>query len=476
MHALLLLLACPKQASVEPVPLPSPSLLDARPTVGPAADFTPPQPQVFTLDNGATVWFMETPGLPLVSVRMVVRGGRDMDPADQPGLTAFSNAMLTHGAGDLDASAFAAEVEQQALSLHASTGQATTWLSLEATTETLGSGLDLLFMAVTQPTFDADEVERVRDQRLGDIAQSLDTPATVASWVGDRVYFGAEHPLAHNTSGTAASLESLDAAQLKASWQQRMAPERTTFVICGDLVNGDGDADLLKSSLNAHFGDWTPSELAPLPEHPAPTGAAGYYLVDNPGSSQSILRVTLPGWQSDDPAYVPAELGSIVLGGTFTSRLNRLLREEKGYTYGARAGLGDGPGYGRMITYSAVRGDVTGLALVDMMGELERISAGIDAAELKKAQGAKRSDTVSVFETRSGMASAFADLAAMQQSPDTLAQELSASQSASVESVNAALAGIDPSAAIVVVVGDLSVIQPQLAEVLPDVTWTVVEP
>ena len=470
MHALLLLLACPKQASVEPVPLPSPSLLDARPTVGPAADFTPPQPQVFTLDNGATVWLLENPGLPLISLRMVVRGGRDMDPADQPGLTAFSNAMLTHGAGDLDASAFAAEVEQQALSLHASTGQATTWLSLEATSDTLDRGLELLSLAVTAPSFDAAEVDRVRDQRVGDIAQSLDTPATVASWVGDRLYFGEGHPLAHNTSGTAASLEALDAEQLKASWQQRMAPERATFVVSGDI-----DAESLKSALNAHFGDWAASALAPLPEHPAPSGAAGYYLVDNPGSSQSILRVTLPGWRSDDPAYVPAELGSIVLGGTFTSRLNRLLREEKGYTYGARAGLGDGPGYGRMITYSAVRGDVTGLALVDMMGELDRISTGIDAAELKKAQGAKRSDTVSVFETRAGMASAYADLAAMEQGPDTLAQELSASESASVESVNAALAGIDPSAAIVVVVGDLSVIQPQLAEVLPDVEWTVVD-
>lgn len=461
-------LACPKTVETPDIVVQA-HPLDARPTIGAPADFSPEAPQVFTLDNGATVWLVERPGLPLVSVRMVVDGGKAMDPAEQPGLVNFSDTMLTHGAGDLDATAFAEAIEQDALSLWASTGQATTWVGLEATSSTLATGLDLMASAVSAPRFDAEEVDRVREQLLGEISMSLDSPATVAGWVADGFYFGEGHPLGHPGIGNAASVEVISAKDLEASWSSRFAPERATFVVSGAVTQSE-----LKALLDASFGDWS-GKPSLLPELGPAAQASGYYLVDNPGASQSVLRVVLPGWQADDPHYIPATLGSVVLGGTFTSRLNRLLREEKGYTYGARAGVGAGPGYGRMVTSSSVRGDVTGLALVDMLGEIERITQGIDAAELKKAQGAAITDAVSAMESRSSIAGSLAGVVAMDQSPERMATELDAARGASVDSVNAALATIDPSAALIVVVGDLSVIQPQLAEVMPEVSWTVVE-
>ncbi len=461
-------LACPKTVETT-TPVVEAHPLDQRPTIGAPADFVPETPQVFTLNNGATVWLVERPGLPLVSVRMVVQGGKAMDPADQPGLVNFSDTMLTHGAGDLDATAFAGALEQNALSLWASSGQATTWVGLEATTDTFAEGLDLMASAVSAPRFDAEEVDRVREQLLGEISMSMDSPATVAGWVADGFYFGEGHPLAHPGIGNEESLASMTAEDLQGSWRARFAPERATFVVTGDVTQS-----ALKDQLEETFKDWT-GKPSLLPEIGPPAQASGYYLVDNPGASQSVLRVVLPGWQADDPNYIPATLGSVVLGGTFTSRLNRLLREEKGYTYGARAGVGAGPGYGRMVTSSSVRGDVTALALADMISEIERITQGIDAAELKKAQGAAITDAVSSMESRSSIAGSLAGVVAMGQSPDRMAMELQAARSTSVGDVNAALATVDTKQALIVVVGDLSVIQPQLEKELPFMTWTVVE-
>ena len=462
-------LACPKTVEPPVAAVAAPHPLDVRPEIGAPADFAPQAPQVFTLDNGTTVWLVERPGLPLVSVRMVLGGGKAMDPADQPGLVNFSDTMLTHGAGDLNSTAFAGALEQHALSLWANSGQATTWVGLEATTDTLEVGLDLMASAVSAPRFDAEEVDRVRDRLIGEVQMSLDSPATVARWVADSFYFGEDHPLAHPGIGNQTSLTSITAKDLKSSWSARFAPERATFVVSGDVTQVD-----LKAQLEDSFGDWT-GKPSPLPEIGPAAQASGYYLVDNPGATQSVLRVVLPGWQADDPHYVSATLGSVVLGGTFTSRVNRLLREEKGYSYGARAGVGAGPGYGRMVTSSSVRGDVTALALVDMLAEVERITQGIDAAELKKAQGAAITDAVSAMESRSSIAASLAGVVAMGQSPDRMAMELQTARNASVSTVNAAMATLDTDAALIVVVGDLSVIQPQLADVLPDVNWTVVE-
>lgn len=461
-------LACPKTVET-PAPVAEVHPLDVRPEIGAPADFAPEAPQVFTLSNGATVWLVERPGLPLVSVRMVVGGGKAMDPAEQPGLVNFTDTMLTHGAGDLDATAFAGALEQEALSLWASSGQATTWVGLEATTDTLETGLDLMASAVGEPRFDAEEVDRVRDQLIGDVQMSLDSPATVAGWIADSFYFGEGHPLAHPGIGNEDSLALMTAEDLEASWSARFAPERATFVVSGDVTQSD-----LKDQLEESFRDWT-GKPSLLPEIGPPAQTPGYFLVDNPGASQSVLRIVLPGWQADDPYYVPATLGSVVLGGIFTSRLNRLLREEKGYSYGARAGVGAGPGYGRMVTSSSVRGDVTALALVDMLGEVARITEGITGAELKKAQGAAITDAVSSMESRSSIAGSLAGVVAMGQSPDRMAMELQAARSAGVQDVNTAMGMLDTDQALIVVVGDLSVIQPQLAEVLPYMSWTVVE-
>ena len=469
MTALLMLLACPKKTVETEAPVPVEDPLAERPEVGAPNAFVPPTAESFTLDSGASVHVVEQRGLPLVSVRLLVEGGKTADPADLPGLVHISDRALLRGTEAHDANAFAEALDQQAIWLSTSTYSSMSLVALDTHSARLDTALGLMAEAVLTPTFDADELGKLHGQIQAQIDEADARPTTMAYEVGERLYWGADHAMAHATTGTKESVAATTAQGCRDSWQQRFVPENATFVVTGDI-----DAETVRAALDTAFGSWSGAagesramaEAAPTP---------GYYLVDDPGSTQSTLRVVLPGWSGGEPDLVPARLGAIVLGGTFTSRLNRLLREEKGYTYGARASTSYGEDWGQLVAYSSVRSDVTGAALADLLGELDRITAGIDEAELEKAKGARRTSLTSSVETRSGTAGAFAWALADGYDNRYLETELAALDATALEQVNATLASIDLDQAVVVVVGDLSTVTDQVKESVPSAEWTVVE-
>jgi len=475
---LTLLMACgPKHASVDsavnrttgtptavsldlPAPLPDHSVT-----------FAPPEPTVLTLAHGGSLWFVPRPGLPLVSVRLLVPGGKAADPEDQPGLVSFADDMLTHGAGDMDTQAFAQATDQLAIDLGARTTGTYTIVSLETQTDRLEPALDLLFQAVLSPRFDPAEVDRMRDVRLGDLAVATDSPQSVAGWVADRVYYGAGHPLAHPAVGTVASTKAATADALKRSWRSRRDATPPTLVVVGDI-----DADSIVSMLDQRLSGWTQTGTSPQPP-PPPAGVAegpALYLVDNPGASQTTLEVVMPGPAMSDPTVDAARLGSIVLGGTFTSRLNRLLREEKGYTYGAFARLYPATTHGTIVASTAVQRDVTAPALKDLLSEIDRLGQGLSEDELVKARGSLQNDLIDSATRRSSLANAYAALIRSGRQPDAFTKQVAAAAAVTPQTAVSALADMTTQHAAVVVVGDLAKIQGAVQEAVPG-NWIVVD-
>lgn len=446
--------------------------LAQRPEPGPTPAFTAPVPQVVTLSNGVEIWVFERAGLPLVSLQAVISGGAAEDPALGWGQTALSDRMLTHGAGDRGADAFAAELEQKAISLSVGTKATSTLITLDAHAERLETALDLLTDAILRPRFDADEVERVRKITLGDLDSALDTPQSLAVWAGQRVYWGETHPLGHPIIGRRDDLAAVTPAQLKASWAARFTPSRLRFVVTGAVT-----ADGVKAALEARFGAWKAAGAAPaaLPAalKPAAPGPR-LVLVDNPGAAQSILRVVMPGWRSAEAGLPAARLGVIVLGGTFTSRLNRLLREERGYTYGAKAWLEPGADQGVALAQTAVFQPVTGDALKALLEQLTLLQSGVTDEEVEKARGARRTSLVSAMESRGAVSATYGGLIEQGLSPSAINDELSALNGLTAATVNAEVAKLSLNDAVVVVVGDVSQIRAQVEAAVPG-AWTVVE-
>ncbi len=459
------LLACPKK-NPESAAMPESSLAE-RPEIPAPLSFTPPTAELLKLESGAELWVIHQPGLPLVAIDLVVHGGKAADGI--AGEARLCDKMMLRGAGERDATAFAEVLDQQAIDLSTATYDTASMISLATHTGRLSTGLELMADAVVHPTLEPEEFDKLLAQTKASLDENLARPPVVASWVASRLYLGEGHPLSNPAIGTKASLEEVGVEACTASLETRFRPDRATFVVAGDLSAEDA-----KVALDAAFADWTGPAEEPL-DLPSAEPSPGFYLVDDPGSTQSSLRVVMPGWHAVHPERTSAQLGVIVLGGTFTSRLNRLLREEKGYTYGARANLSYGAGYGQVVASTSVRSDVTGAGLRDLLDQLQLVTEGIDTAELDKAKGARRTTLTSRVETRSSTAGTWAWYMADGQPSSQMAEDLAAIDAATLETVNAALAQLDLSQAVVVVVGDISQIEAQLAEHVPEATWTTVE-
>lgn len=462
--ASLLLMGCPKAPAVPSVPFPA-----TPPTVTPDDSWMPTPPTVHETVAGGSLWHAHRPGLPLVSLRLVLPGGSSLDPADRPGLTALSDAMLLRGAADRDSAAFSAALQTEAITLHVDTRRTATVVSLDCTTDALPTALDLLADALKSPRFDADEVGRAQQQRVQARKDAADDPRTVASEVGWRLWFGPDSPHAHPPDGSIAGLQAADAGALADSWARRAHPASARWIVVGDL-----ESSQLIGMLEARLSDWTgsdglavPLELPPPPGADGPHLAGGRVLVDNPGASQTVLRVMMPAWSPSDPMRVAGDLGVVALGGTFTSRLNSLLREEKGYTYGARAGLAVGPGYGVVVAYTNVFRDDTGPALTDLSAELVRIREGVTDAETGKARASRRTDAIETAASRSGTADLMVSLALSGRPPDGQVADLHLGARADAAAISSAVGRLELDKALVVVVGDLAEVEDAVTTALP---------
>ena len=193
MTPLWLALACAHTPEVPVLDISTP------PTISAVPEYTPPVPKSATLSNGAQVWSHALPGLPLVSLRLVIPGGSAADPLNRAGTVSLSDAMLSRGAGHRDANAFATEVEQLALSLFVDTLSTATVVSLDAHSNHLDAGLDLLADMLLRPRFEASDLDRLKTIRMGELAEASDDAKNIAGWTMDLIYFGHRHPFAQPT-------------------------------------------------------------------------------------------------------------------------------------------------------------------------------------------------------------------------------------------------------------------------------------
>ena len=466
MHALLvtLLLACAPKHDTTPMPVAAPVVvpdpLDTRPVIAAPASYTPPTPQAATLSNGASVWVLPNHALPLVTVMLQVSGGAALDATGKEGTAALSDRMLKQGAGARDAEAFSAQVERLGIQLDVGTGRSSSYISMSMRKDVVDDALDLMADMVLRPRWAAKDFLREKELAASDVQVSLDELPVVASRVAFASWFGAGHPFSHPPEGTVAGLKAVSLKELKAYHTAAWNAAGASFTVSGDLSDEEA-----VNRLQQRFGSWKASKpalptITAAPAHDATT----WVMVDKPGAAQTMFYLLFPGLGVGDPALTPVRSGTIVLGGTFTSRLNGLLREKRGYTYGVRASVAALPQVGVLTVGTRIRADVTTPAMVDIVGELKRIQEGVNTEELVKAQGAYKQDQVEAMETRAGGAAAFAAYQGNGLPPTALAAELVAMQGVSAESVKAAMSRYDLKHALVVLVGDRATIEKPLTD------------
>jgi len=230
-------------------------------------------------------------------------------------------------------------------------------------------GLAIVADIVVNPTFPTSELERVKKERLGRVIQRSDQPAALADDAFARVLYGPEHPYGEPLLGTAKTLEALTRDDVVAFHRERYAPGQATLVVVGDVTR-----ETLDSLLTTAFTGWSGhGRDVPVPTASTATSGRHIYIVDRPGSAQSEIRVGRVAVARSTDEYYPLVVLNTVLGGSFTSRLNQKLREEKGYTYGAHSYFDMRRGPGPFEASAAVATAVTDSAVLEFVREIDRV-------------------------------------------------------------------------------------------------------
>jgi predicted Zn-dependent peptidase len=441
---------------------PAKTARDTRPVMADQAPpFDPAVPSGTQRDSGMQVWHMERSGLPLVNISLLLPGGTLAESGETAGLATLAASMMDEGAGELDALAFGDALQKLGAGFGASAGARETVVTMRVLKRHLDEALDLFHEALTNPRFDAADFDRVQSLQIEGLRSQLQDPNQVARQVSSALWFGEDHPYGRPGGGTPESVGalSLDAAR---NFHASVArPDGALLVIAGDVSSEEAAqiADRIDRDWPAQ-GDAPVAHPTPVPQ---PRGAR-VVMVDRPGAPQTVLRFIMPGQAGNDPARLSTDVLNTALGGSFTSRLNQNLREDKGYSYGAGSGFARLPDQGYFVASSSVKTDVTGASIKEFLYEFDRIRGGdIDAAETASAASSLRSRMVAGYESLGSTVGTWLSLRDRGSPPEAAADDFAALSSVTADSLNSLAPQVIPTdQMLLVMVGDASAVLPQL--------------
>jgi len=352
------------------------------PELGPPPALKLPALQNLKLSNGLPVVLMEKHQLPLAQISLFVKTGSAFDPAGKTGLASLVTAMLDEGAGARNALQLADAIDFLGAEISAGAGMHASSVSLNTPLMKLDSALALMADVALRPAFAAEELERLRKERLTTLLQWHDQPRSIASVMFNQTLFGTKHPYGLPALGDEKTLRSFGVADLKNFHAAYFRPNNATLIVVGAVT-----AKTILPKLEAAFGKW---EAGKTPAVSWPTVAQvqkrQLWLVDKPGAAQSEIRIGRLGVPRLTEDYYALVVMNTILGGSFTSRLNQNLREKHGYSYGAGSSFVFRPQPGPFIASAGVQTSKTDSSLIEFMKELNAIMQPVSDAELHRAK------------------------------------------------------------------------------------------
>ncbi len=443
-----------------------------KPPIASTATLDFPDVQHTTLANGMTLHYAMRDAVPATYVTMSFDAGSSADPLNKRGLETLTLGLFDEGTTTMDSQEIAEARERLGANISLGGGEDRSSFTLSALSANLVPSLELLSDIVRNPAFDPEEIERVRAQQVTGIEQELRTPQSIAARTLAPLVYGENSPYGGAGSGTVASVESItreDILQFKNRW---IRPDNGEVFVVSDRPMGE-----IVAALNEVFGNWDAPAVAkgtkrfdattPMPQE------SRVVLVNRPNSPQSfILGGQLTPVDPRNPTYVDFLNANNALGGNFLARLNMNLRETKGWSYGVRGSPQTRENAVAYTIAAPVQADRTGDALAELIRETDDFlgTRGVTDAELTRIVAAEIGELPGQFETSGAVLNAMQNNA-LYDRPDNYYELLADRyRGQTVESLDAAArAAIDPDRFVWVVVGDASVVEPQLESLGLDV-------
>ncbi|GAB4327869.1 MAG: pitrilysin family protein [Candidatus Zixiibacteriota bacterium] len=436
-----------------------------KPSGGPEPSFTPPAIQRAELSNGLELLVVEDHSLPLVQTTLELKSGWAADPVDRPGVASITADMLNEGTKNRTSLEISEEAQRIGANLGTNSTFDGTTVDLNILKKNLDRGLELMADVVLNPTFPQDELDRLRENYLGRIQQESKQPFTSAFKSFLRKLYGPEHPYGqpYTGTGTEKSLNAITRDDLVTFYENNFYPNNAAIVMVGDIT-----LDEAKQKLEKAFKGWAPGTVvaSEVPE-PQPLSGTKICIVDKPGAAQSVIVAGHLGLKRNNPDWLAVEVMNNVFGGQFTSRLNMNLREDKGYTYGARAFFSARKGVGPFIAYAQVQSDVTKESVTEIINELRDITSTrpLTDQEVADSKNNMIKSFPGNFETFNGIANELVQMVRFDLPADewqTYVDRVNAIDGAAASA--AAKKYFHPDELLIVVVGDREKIEAGLAE------------
>ncbi|WP_438424299.1 M16 family metallopeptidase [Aquimarina macrocephali] len=399
----------------------TPSAFDrsVAPKEGESPKLNIPQSWSTSLSNGMKVYGLEQNELPLVNFSLIISGGHLLDSFDKVGVANLMTDIMMEGTVTKTPEQLEEEIELLGASIRMYTTREAIIIRGNTLVRNLDKTMDLIGEILLEPRWDEEEFGRIKTKTINGIKRSAADPNTVARNVYNKLLYGEKHMFAYPTSGTVASVEAITIDDLKQFYTNNFSPSVSKFQIVGDL-----NQDKALAALKNLESKWASKEVT-IPEYEVVNtrDKSSLYFVDIPNAKQSVINIGYLSMARTDEDYFPATVMNYKLGGSFSGNVNLILREEKGYTYGARSRFSGSKIPGTFTASSSVRTNTTFESVKIFKDEIEKYKNGISEEDLAFTKNALIKSNARRFETQGALLGMLQEMGRYDFESDYIAKE-----------------------------------------------------
>ncbi len=420
------------------------------PEIGPDPEVTIPAPWKASLPNGMKIWGILQNELPLVQYSVVIDGGRMLDKVEKAGVANLVAAMMNEGTKNKTPEQLEDAIGLLGASIRVSSGNEDITIDVSSLAKNFEKTLTLVQEILLEPRWDEEQFALAKSRIINNLKRNAASPDYLASSTLNKLMFG-DNILAIDATGTEASVTAITIDDLKEYYNKYFSPSVAKFLVVGDI-----DPLKVKVALADMNQKWQPKDVV-IPEIkvPGPPDKSQIYFVDVPGAKQSVISIGAPSVPRTNPDYYSATVANYKLGGSFNGIFNLILREEKGFTYGARSGFYGAKNYGSFTASSRVRTNSTLESVTIFKTEMEKYRKNIPQEYVDFTKSSLLKNNALRFETLGSLLGMLNTMTSYNLPANYIKQEESFVKGLTVEKLlGLANKFIDPSKMYYVVVGD----------------------
>lgn len=389
------------------------------PKAGKSPKLNIPDSWSVTLENDMKVLGIKQTEIPVVNFSIVIDGGHLLDSFEKNGVANLMTDIMMEGTANKTPLQLEEEIALLGASINMVTGNEAITIRGNTLVRNFDKTMKLVEEILLEPRWDEEELQRIKTSTINSVKRSAANPNFVARNVANKLLYGDKHIFAYPISGTEESIEAITMDDLKAFYKKNFSPSVSKFHIVGNI-----DQETVTATLASLEKKWKSKEVTiPTFEMNPDRNKSSLYFVDIPNAKQSVINIGYLSMARTDPDYFAATVMNYKLGGSFSGNVNLILREEKGYTYGAFTGFSGTKVRGTFSASSSVRTNTTFESVNIFRDEINKYKNGISQEDLDFTKNALIKSNARRFETQGALLGMLQNISNYNLSPDYIANE-----------------------------------------------------